>query len=235
MPDGTLRTILEGSLPDEAIEIREARGAFADWRRVDDRALAAPPEKPKAKPPKGERRVRPGCWSTSMVADEWGVSRRSVQRHVEKHETLRAMLKVPGVWPVTGIPLTIDEVRAAGEWLMRRLSWAPKLWLDACVRCGLSDSPHHTHGLCRRCDDRAMRERQGKPVRKADHRAWSRSTGRSCCMVCRRNSVPHYCNGRCHPCGIWWTYHDLDNVPGRERQAKITARRRSIKTKGRGA
>jgi len=227
MADGTLRTILEGSLPDEAIEVREARGAFADWRRVEDRAWPVERERRK------RSRIRPGHLSQKDFARAVGVHYTTVRNQVRKSEELRAALGLHGRWPTVGLPLSKEQVREAGRILLHAIGigrWATRPNRDACRVCNTAKYKHHHAGVCTSCAARARRtEWVPWPFRDS----WSKKTGDECCRVCFRNDRPHKHHGRCNPCTTWFYREGIHKLKakGAIERAEV-ARRRELQARG---
>lgn len=82
----------------------------------------------------------------------------------------------------------------------RRGCWSNKY--DSCTNCGLSDSPHSAHGLCRRCyEKKAYREQHPiieKPPKPKRTRKWSQKYDK--CIRCGRTDRDHKSRGLCFTC-----------------------------------
>ena len=223
-----LRTAIEGSLPDDTIEIREARGSFADWRSVEDRALG---DRSVPQPKQPKRRTKPGCWSTTDVATVVGVHPRTVQQRWRDCAEFRAAIGVEDVWPLRGVPATKEQVREAGRALLHFLGltrWAPRTGHDACVKCGKTKYVHRGNGICRRCAHWGRQQYTPYPFPEA----WSKKTGEDRCRYCYRSDKPNKAHGLCNSCCTWHYKQGLPSMSLRDQQRAVTKRRRTFKAKG---
>lgn len=208
----TLQTIMDGSLPNDDVDI------FV-------------PE-PKPHPNAGPRKH----WTVARIAAKIGVGVTMVHRALRESPEVRAHLRAGPdghLSRFTDNGITAADVVAAAETVLRLAKrwhpWAPKLELDACVVCNSDEFDHRYGGMCRRCESIDYRRRHGLGVA-AFHGAWDRTRGLVACVICARSSVPHKLRGMCNACTTW-DFHARKELTA-PAYVKAVARRRKFIARG---
>ena len=116
--------------------------------------------------------------------------------------------------PVTKIAITKPitkkvAIRRNGKTIMIKGKWSKKY--DKCQRCGTTEEPHDSKGLCHKCYRIVKREKKKtesaikKTIVKKEHNGigdfnsrWHKKYDK--CQGCGTTERPHYCKGYCNRC-----------------------------------